>query len=207
METRPHASAASRNAAPILEVLSYELESCSHVLEVGSGTGQHAVLFAAQLEHLKWQPSDLQQNLPGIRQWIDYARTANVAEPFELDVLVSPVPSGGYDAVFSANTAHIMSYDAVRNMIKIVGEVLEPGGKFCLYGPLKLDGMHTTESNAEFDRSLRSRNPQMGIRDLDDLKELSDSNGLSLKRIYAMPANNFLTVWSKALSEDSYDDT
>ena len=207
MVSRPHASAASRNAAPILEVLSHELESCSRVLEVGSGTGQHAVLFAEQLVHLEWQPSDLQQNLPGIRQWIHYARSENVSAPFELDVLVSSAPPGDYDAVFTANTAHIMSYDAVCNMIRIVGEVLEPGGIFCLYGPLKLEGAHTTESNKVFDQSLRSRNPRMGIRDLDDLRGLAVSSGLSLKRIYAMPANNFLTVWSKALLGDSNDDT
>lgn len=202
MLARPHAPAASRNAAPILEALTHELDDCSKVLEVGSGTGQHAVFFASRLAHLQWQPSDLKQNLPGIREWLDHAEPDNVADPLELDVLVSAIPAERYDAVFSANTAHIMSYDAVRKMIELVGEVTEPGGKFCLYGPFKLRGAHTTESNAAFDESLRSRNPRMGIRNLDDLEDLAAASGLSLRRVYAMPTNNFLIVWSKSSSAE-----
>lgn len=203
MRSKPHASAASRNAAPILEVLTHELKDCSTVFEVGSGTGQHAIFFSSQLAHLQWQPSDLRQNLPGIREWIEYAEPENVADPVEFDALTSPSPAERYDAAFSANTAHIMSFDAVARMIGVVGELLAPGGRFCLYGPVKLGGMHTTESNAAFDRSLRSRNPQMGIRDLDDLDELATASGLALKRLYAMPANNFLVVWLNVASEES----
>jgi hypothetical protein len=168
---------------------------------VGSGTGQHAVFFSSKLDYLQWQPSDLRQNLPGIREWIEFAESANVADPVAFDVLTSRSPAERYDAVFSANTAHIMSFDAVARMFGIAGEMLVPGGKFCLYGPLKLRGMHTTESNAAFDRSLRSRNPCMGIRDLDDLAALATASGLALNRMFAMPANNFLIVWSKKQPE------
>lgn len=202
MSSRPHASAASRNTAPILEVLTHELQDCSSVLEVGSGTGQHAVSIAAEFGNLRWQPTDLRQNLAGIRAWIEHTNSQNVADPIELDVLESAAPTERYDAVFSANTAHIMCYEAVSKMIEMVGEVLEPGGRFFLYGPVKLDGRHTTDSNAAFDRSLRSRNPRMGVRDLGDLKELAVACKLTWKRLYAMPSNNFLIVWSKNCSED-----
>lgn len=201
MHSRPFAAAASRNAAPILEVLTHELEDCSSVLEVGSGTGQHAAFFASRLSHLQWQPSDLRQNLQGIREWLTHAEPNNVGHPLELDVVESAAPTERYEAVFSANTAHIMTYDAVSRMVGLAGELLEPGGKFCLYGPFKLRGEHTTDSNAAFDESLRSRNSRMGIRDLDDLDELAAASLLARQRIYAMPANNFLAVWAKSSPE------
>jgi len=192
---RPYASASARNAAPILGVLRHELRNCSAVFEIGSGTGQHAVKFAAALPGVTWQTSDLVQTHDGIRAWIEEAGLGNVLPPFDFDVLSARAPARTYDGIFSANTAHIMSYAAVRRMFALAGEMLRPGGVFCLYGPFSRGGRFGTTSNEAFDASLRARNPAMGIRDLDDLDVLAAASGLAAARIYAMPANNRLVVW------------
>jgi cyclopropane fatty-acyl-phospholipid synthase-like methyltransferase len=193
---KPFASAPARNAAPILGVLRHELRDCSTVFEIGSGTGQHAVTFAAALPGVAWQTSDLEQSHAGIRAWIADAGPANVLPPLDFDVLSATAPPSQYDAVFSANTAHIMSYAAVCRMFELVGGMLPEAGVFCLYGPFSRGGRFSTQSNAAFDASLRSRNAAMGIRDLDDLESLAGRNGMVLARIYAMPSNNLLTVWT-----------
>lgn len=192
---KPYASAAERNAAPILGVLRHELRECSTVFEIGSGTGQHAVTFAAALPGVTWQTSDLVQSQAGIRGWIADAGPGNVRPPLDFDVLSATAPPGQYDAVFSANTAHIMSYAAVCRMFELVGGTLHKAGVFCLYGPFSRGGRFSTQSNAAFDASLRSRNANMGIRDLDDLENLGRQNGMKLTRSYAMPSNNLLAVW------------
>lgn len=194
---RPYASASARNAAPILGVLRHELRGRSTVFEIGSGTGQHAVTFAAALPGITWQTSDLVQSHDGIVAWIEEAGRGNVLLPLEFDVLSASVPAVAYDAVFSANTAHIMSYAAVQRMFALAGAMLRPGGVFCLYGPFSRGGRFSTESNAAFDASLRARNRAMGIRDLDDLEALAGDSGMRLARRYAMPANNLLVVWSR----------
>ena len=194
--TKPCASAAGRNAAPILGVLRHELRDCSTVFEIGSGTGQHAVTFAAGLPDLQWQTSDLVPSHAGIRAWIAESGLGNVLAPVSFDVLSAELPRNRYDAVFSANTAHIMSYVAVCRMFQLVGGMLQLPGVFCLYGPFSRGGAFSTASNAAFDASLRSRNPAMGIRDLDDLETLASENGMQLARVYAMPANNLLVVWA-----------
>ena len=193
---KPCASAASRNAAPVLGVLQHELRDCSTVFEIGSGTGQHAVTFAAALPGLKWQTSDLAQSHPGIEAWIAEAGLGNVLAPVSFDVLTAELPKDRYDAVFSANTAHIMSYAAVCRMFQLVAGMLRRPGVFCLYGPVSRGGIFSTASNEAFDASLRARNPAMGIRDLDDLEKLASENGMRLARVYAMPANNLLVVWA-----------
>jgi cyclopropane fatty-acyl-phospholipid synthase-like methyltransferase len=198
---KPYASASARNAAPILGVLRYEFRDCSTVFEIGSGTGQHAVTFATALPDLLWQPSDLAQSHDGIRAWIDDAGLDNVLPPLPFDVLTAETPREKYDAVFSANTAHIMSYAAVCRMFEHAGAMLHDDGVFCLYGPFSRGGTFSTASNAEFDASLRSRNPAMGIRDLDDLALLAAQNGMRLARTYAMPANNLLLVWTRTGSK------
>ena len=192
----PFAGAAARNASPILGVLRHELRGRSTVFEIGSGTGQHAVTFAAALPELTWQTSDLGQSHDGIRAWIDESGLGNVLPPEDFDVLTAAVPAQRYDAVYSANTAHIMSAAAVQRMFELAGAMLKPGGVFCIYGPFSRGGRFNTRSNAEFDASLRARNPSMGIRDLDDLEDLAGSNGMVLARTYAMPANNLLVVWA-----------
>ncbi len=194
---KPYAPAPARNAAPILGVLRHELGNCSTVFEIGSGTGQHAVTFAAALSDLSWQTSDLRQSHAGILAWIGDAGLANVLPPLEFDVLSAAAPREKYDAVFSANTAHIMSYEAVMRMFELAGVMLSDAGIFCLYGPFSRGGCFSTQSNAAFDASLRARNAAMGLRDLDDLEELARGDGLNLARIYAMPANNLLTVWTR----------
>lgn len=194
---KPFAAAPARNAAPILGVLRHELRDCSTVFEIGSGTGQHAVTFAAALAGVTWQTSDLEPSHEGIRAWIADAGTGNVLPPLEFDVLTAALPPRRYDAVFSANTAHIMSYTAVCRMFELVDGMLTDSGVFCLYGPFSRGGAFSTPSNKAFDASLRARNAAMGLRDLDDLEALAASNGMVLARTYAMPANNLLTVWTR----------
>lgn len=195
--SRPYAEYAARNSAPILEVLQREFAEARRVLEIGSGTGQHAVTFASALEHLHWQPSDLEDNHAGIVEWLEAAGLPNVAAPLVLDVRTAEVAASAYDAVFAANTAHIMGIDAVAAMFAVAGKVLASGGIFCLYGPFRRDGAFNTPSNAEFDVSLRARDPAMGIRDLEVLEDFSASQGLRRERIYAMPSNNLLVTWRK----------
>lgn len=194
---KPYASASARNAAPILGVLRHELRDRSALFEIGSGTGQHAVTFAAALPGLTWQTSDLEQSHDGIRAWIEESGLDNVLPPVHFDVLTAGAASGEYDAVFSANTAHIMSYAAVQRMFELAGTMLRSGGVFCLYGPFSRGGQFSTASNEAFDASLRARNSSMGIRDLDDLEGLAGRNGMQLARTYAMPANNLLLIWSR----------
>lgn len=178
-------------------MLRHELRGRSTVFEIGSGTGQHAVTFASEMPELTWQTSDLEQSHDGIRAWIVEAGLDNVLPPLDFDVLTAAVPVEAYDAVYSANTAHIMSVTAVQRMFELAGAMLEPGGLFCLYGPFSRGGRFSTRSNEDFDASLRARNPSMGIRDIDDLVDLAGRNGLVLARIYAMPANNLLVVWAR----------
>lgn len=195
MNSKPFASASSRNATSIAGVLAHEFRDCESVLEIGSGTGQHAVTFARDLKNLSWQTSDLEPSHAGIRQWIRESQLSNIREPLVLDVLTATVDAGAYEAVYSSNTAHIMSYTAVCRMFELVGVALAQQGVFCLYGPFSRNGKFSTPSNAEFDASLRVRNAAMGIRDLEDLDAMAGSNGMKLSRIYAMPANNLTVVW------------
>ena len=197
MSSKPFAPAPERNAVPILDILRTEFARCTRILEIGSGTGQHAVCFGAALPHLTWQTSDLAPNHAGIKAWIDDAGLDNVFEPLLVDVLSTELPPASYDGVFSANTAHIMSVEAVARMLALVGRVLLDGGVFCLYGPFRENGEFNTESNAAFDRALRHQHPEMGIRDLEDLDRLGADYGLHRERLHAMPANNYLAVWRK----------
>jgi cyclopropane fatty-acyl-phospholipid synthase-like methyltransferase len=171
---KPFAESCQQNRDPILEVLRFELADKSRLLEIGSGTGQHAVYFAPEFPQLLWQTSDV-ADMHGEDQW----------------------PQDSYDAVFSANTAHIMSWSQVECFIRGIGRVLRTGGVFCLYGPFNYNGQYTSESNARFDSWLRSRDPLSGVRDFEALDELARLAGLVLKRDYAMPANNRTLVWSR----------
>ena len=195
MPDKPFAESAERNSAPILEVLRSEFAHCRNVLEIGSGTGQHAVRFASAMAHLQWQTSDLDENHEFIKAWITDSGLANIASPLSLDVRTATLPENCYDGIFSANTAHIMSFVAVQDMFSIIGHALCAGGTFCLYGPVRQDGEYNTKSNAEFDRTLRARDPDSGIRDLEDLDELGSRHGLARTSLYAMPANNHIAVW------------
>ncbi|AGA89427.1 Protein of unknown function (DUF938) [Thioflavicoccus mobilis 8321] len=193
---KPFYPSSEENKAPILAAIAPRLNGARRLLEIGSGTGQHAVHFAAALPHLTWQCSDLAEQLPGIRLWLAEARLANLPPPIALDV-DGTWPEGLFDAVFSANTAHILSLARVERMFAGVGRLLAPGGLFLLYGPFCRGGRHQSDSNAAFDDWLRRRDPASGVRDLDDLARFAAAAGLSLAEDLAMPVNNRTLVWRR----------
>ncbi len=197
MTVKPNAPATARNRQSILDVLKNEFHDCRSILEIGSGTGQHAVFFAKAMPWLTWQTSDLAENHQGIRSWLADSGLANVREPMLLDVQYSDEFDAEYDGIFSANTAHIMSIQIVRCMFDVVGHLLSPEGMFCLYGPFNQGGEFSSESNERFDQSLRSQNPVMGIRDLTELESFAEKSTMRRERLYAMPANNLIVVWRK----------
>jgi len=184
------------NQDAILEVLLQKFKSASRVLEIGSGTGQHAAYFPKFLDHLTWQPSDVMENVVGIELWRQEAGLSNVLPTITLDV-TQDWPRQHYDAVFSANTAHIMSIDSVRAMIDGVASVLRISGVFCLYGPFKLNGNHTSDSNARFDAFLRQRDHDSGVRDVSDLREFAENCGLDMVEMVEMPTNNKILVFQQ----------
>jgi SAM-dependent methyltransferase len=193
--------ACERNKGPILEILADVLAHSRTVLEIGSGTGQHAVHFATHLPHLSWQPSDRGEYLPGLHARIAREAPSNLARAIELDVRELPWTVDPVDAVFTANTLHIMAWDAVEAFIRGVGTVLNAPGALCIYGPFRYQGHYTSQSNAEFDRYLKARDPHSGIRDFEDVNILARRHGLLLSEDHAMPANNQLLVWHKPSSD------
>jgi cyclopropane fatty-acyl-phospholipid synthase-like methyltransferase len=197
MTVKPFSEACERNQAPILSVLREVFAHRRHVLEIGSGTGQHAVYFAAGLPHLVWQASDVAANLDGIRAWREEARLPNLPEPIELDIDQARWPALPVDAVFTANTLHIVSWHQVQALFARVGEVMPAGGVLAVYGPFNYGGRFTAESNARFDAMLRERDPRSGIRGFEDVDGLARAQGLVLERDAAMPANNRTLVWVK----------
>jgi cyclopropane fatty-acyl-phospholipid synthase-like methyltransferase len=194
---KPFSEASERNREPILAILKRVFKDRKRVLEIGSGTGQHAAYFASALPHLVWQASDVAENLPGIRQWIEEAGLPNLLEPIALDV-EREFPSVEADAVFSANTCHIMSWPQVESMFSGVGRLLLAGGVFALYGPFNYHGKYTSESNARFDAMLRRHDPASGLRDIDAISALAKRAGLVLEEDNAMPANNRMLIWRPA---------
>jgi hypothetical protein len=199
MDDKPYSAASERNREPILGVLREHFADRRRVLEIGSGTGQHAVHFAAALPHLEWQASDRRENLPGIRQWLDEAQLGNTPAPLELEV-AGAWPTGRYDAVFTANTLHIMSWPEVEAMFAGLAGVLEADATLVVYGPFNIDGRFTSDSNAAFDASLRLHAPHMGIRDRGTVVALAQAHGLRLAADVPMPANNRCLVFRSAAS-------
>jgi len=192
---KPFSEACEQNKQPILAVLQQHFADVQNVLEIGSGTGQHAVFFAAQLSHLQWLTSEVAEFHAGIHAWLAEARLPNVLPPLELNVNQPDWPVAQVDAVFSANTVHIMGWPSVQNMFAGIGRVLRPHGVFCLYGPFNYQGVYTSESNARFDVWLKQRDPHSGIRDFEALDELAQQNGMRLYADHTMPANNHTLVW------------
>ncbi len=197
MQAKPYSEACERNRGPILEVLREAFADRRRVLEIGSGTGQHAVHFAAGLPHLVWQPSDRSENLSGIRLWCDDAGLKNLLAPIELDLNQEPWPDVHPDAVFSANTLHIVSWLEVQTLLERIGRMLPPDGVLAIYGPFNYGGQYTSASNASFDAFLRSRDPLSGIRSFEDVDALARAHGLCLIQDVAMPANNRTLVWRR----------
>jgi hypothetical protein len=186
---KPFSEACERNRGPILAILQRVFKDRRHVLEIGSGTGQHAAYFAPELPHLVWQASDVAENLPGIREWV------TTPPPIELDV-DKEWPRVEADAVFSANTCHILSWPQVQRMFEGIGKIglLKT---LCLYGPFSYGGKHTSDSNARFDAMLRRNDPASGLRSFEDITRLAAAAGLRLEEDNAMPANNRLLIFQK----------
>ncbi|MEY6432749.1 DUF938 domain-containing protein [Thioalkalicoccus limnaeus] len=193
---KPYSAASDENKEPILAVIQPLFSQARRLLEIGSGTGQHAIYFSAAMPHLIWQASELPDQLPGLHAWLDEATRPNLPSPLALDVL-GTWPGDSFDAVFSANTAHIMTVEAVAAMVRGVGAVLAPGGYFALYGPFNESGRYTSDSNRRFDAWLKSQDPRMGLRDLGDLQALADRHGLDFVRSEPMPVNNLTLIWCR----------
>ena len=202
MIDKPFAESCEQNRGPILAVLREVFADCYRVLEIGSGTGQHAVYFGAEMPHLRWQTADVPQHHTGIRAWLDEAALPNVLPPIPLDVGQPGWRSGRYDAVFSANTLHIMGWPEVEAFFAGVGEVLEAGGVLAVYGPFNYGGTFTSESNARFDAWLKARDPASGVRDFEAVDTLARAQGLALQQDIAMPANNRTLVWRRLSGTD-----
>ncbi len=188
--------ACENNKRPILNVLSQYLISNERVLELGSGTGQHARYFADNFPHVLWQTSDVQENHLGIECWIHNSKYNNIYAPIPLDINDKHLwPTKRYDAIFTANTMHIMSWQEVQCMFELVAACLIENGTFFSYGPYNDKGRFTSTSNQAFDAYLRNKNAKMGIRDLSDIVALAKQNKLRLKKVNAMPANNMLLIF------------
>jgi len=196
MTAKPHSPSCDRNRDPILAVLEAHLAECRRVLEIGSGTGQHAVYFAAAMPGLTWQCSDVAENLPGIRQWLQDAQLTNTPAPIELDV-DGDWPQARFDGVFSANTLHIMGWAQVEACFARLPHVLADAATVAVYGPFNYGGAYTSASNREFDAWLKARDPQSGIRDFEAVDALAQAIGLRLVADVSMPANNRTLVWRR----------
>jgi SAM-dependent methyltransferase len=195
---KPFAESADQNKDPILEVLGDWFRAPGRVLEIGSGTGQHAVHFARGLPDIVWQPSDVAEHLEGIEVWRLDSELANLLPALMLDV-AGVWPQALFDYVFTANTAHIMHWPEVQAMLAGVGRVLRAGGLFAMYGPFAVNGEHTAPSNAAFDLALKRVDPGMGVRDMADLCRESEGHGLVLDTVVPMPVDNLILIFKKSL--------
>ena len=188
----PFSEACERNKGPILEVLRAAFSKRVQVLEIGSGTGQHAVHFAAHLTHLTWYPTEQLAYLADLGSRIKLEGTRNLRPPTVLDVKQTVWPLRSVDAVYSANTLHIMGWAEVEAMFRGVDAVLSPQGVLCIYGPFRYAGSYTSDSNRDFDLMLKERDPSSGLRDLTDIGALADRYALRLRADHDLPANNRL---------------
>jgi len=194
---KPYAESCEQNKLPIYDVLKAIYRDVEAVLEIGSGTGQHAVYFAERFPHLTWLASDQAQYHAGINMWLQEAKLSNTQGPLLLDVDQAEWPIKKTDAIFSANTVHIMGWPSVENMFSGIGRVLKPNGVFCLYGPFNYNGQFSSQSNAQFDIWLKERDPMSGVRDFEALDKLAKTSGMHLQDDVEMPANNRILVWRK----------
>ncbi|MDC0576360.1 class I SAM-dependent methyltransferase [Nitrosomonadaceae bacterium] len=195
---KPYSESCERNQRPILKVLQETLTNQQHVLEIASGTGQHAVYFGRALPHLSWQTSELTQNHEGILAWLNEIKLPNVLPPITINVNDAKWPVEIVDTVFNANTVHIITWPEVERLFAGIARVLNPSGILCLYGPFKYKGEFTSESNACFDALLKSRNRNSGIRDFETINRLAETHDLLLVKDVAMPNYNQTLVWQRA---------
>ena len=197
MQHKPFAPACARNQDAILDVLRARFADRTRVLEIGSGTGQHAVHFARALPHLSWQASDVAANLAGIRQWLDEARLRNTPAPLAFDINGAP-PARRFDAIFSANTLHIMGWPEVQRLFAMLTVLMADDALLTVYGPFNERGEFTSPSNAAFDASLRAAHPLRGIRNFEEVDALARSAGLALVEDRSMPAHNRCITWRRS---------
>lgn len=193
----PFSQACENNQEPIRQVLEQYLTSPVHLLEIGSGTGQHGAYITGKHPELVWYPSDRKENLAGISAWVAHSRHANFQAPIELDVNAAHWPHDPVDMVFSANTAHIMHWQEVQQMFRFVSLVLKAQGHFFLYGPFNYNGTFTSNGNAQFHDWLQSQAPHRGIRDFEKVNGLAMASGLTLIHDHPMPASNRMLVWQQ----------
>lgn len=192
----PFSQACENNKDPILSVLKSAFSDCHHVLEVGSGTGQHAVYFARQLPNLCWQASDQKEYLPGVIARIKQDGVPGQPLPVNFDVF-NAAPEGAFDALFTANTCHIMPEEGVEKLFEHLGKRLRSVKKLCIYGPFNDNGRFTSDSNRAFHESLKSRDEKMGIRNWQWVTKLAGQKGFELKHTHTMPANNKLLEFQR----------
>lgn len=196
MSARRHAPATTRNRAPIAEMLAEELPARGLVLEVASGSGEHAAFFAERFAGLTWQPSDPDGDaLASIADWC--AELGNVRAPVALDAAAADWPVAAADALLCVNMVHISPWEATLGLMAGAGRLLAAGAPLILYGPYRQQGVPTAESNEAFDVSLKSRNPAWGLRHVEAVSAVAAAQGLALQRIVAMPANNLGLVFRR----------
>lgn len=191
----PHSDACERNKGPILEVLRREFAGCTHVLEIGSGTGQHAVHFATALPGIVWQPSEVAEAMPALRKRIFNEGPSNLRAPVAIDVARTPWDVRRVDGIFTANTLHIMHWPQVEAFFSGLPVVSKPGAVLAVYGPFRYAGNYTSGSNESFDAMLRARDPGSGIRDFEAVDALARAAGFTPVADHPMPANNQILVW------------
>jgi len=193
-----HAAAAERNREPILSALREILGEAARVLEVGSGTGQHAAFFTERMPGWTWQPTDPEPaSLGSIEAYRREAAAANFLPPVKLDASGASFPGASYDAVFSANVIHIAPWSVALGILEGAASVLAGSGVLVLYGPFRFSGTFTAESNAAFDARLRGEDPSWGVRDVDDLTLEAMARGFERPRAMPMPVNNHLLVFRR----------
>ena len=193
-----HAESTIRNRTPILEILKKEIEGSKKLLEIGSGTGQHAVYFSKKLPQILWQTSDRSMNHESIIYWIKRYNLKNLLPPLDIEIGLNEKNINDiFDCVFSSNTSHIMSLENVKKLFALVGKILNKNGKFFLYGPFKINLEFTTKSNEDFHEKLKAENKLMGLRDIEELDNFATENNMQNHALYEMPANNYLSIWKK----------
>ena len=195
---KPYSESCEKNQVLILEVLQEIFVNQQHVLEIASGTGQHAIHFGRALPYLTWQTSELAQNHAGILAWLNETKLPNVLPPVVIDVNDDQWPIETVDTVFNANTVHIISWPEVERMFAGIARVLSVGGILCLYGPFNYGEKFTSESNARFDVWLKSRDRNSGVRNFEAINQLAETHGLFLLMDVPMPSNNRTLVWQRA---------
>ncbi len=194
---KPFSTSCERNREPILGVLREAFSDRRSVLEIGSGSGQHAVYFAAAMPHLDWQTSERSEFLSGVQSWLDEAALANTRSPIAFDVGQDDWPTSRFDAIFSANTLHIMAWSEVERLFARLPEIMSEDCIVAVYGPFNIDGNYTSKSNAAFDGWLHERGAHMAIRDLADVDAQAAAAGLERIGLHSLPANNFCAIWQR----------